>query len=88
MIRLDEEEQELLEAFDADEFQSDMTFARKKFIEQSAEYTFSKNIKIEISEQDFIMLQRKALKEGISYQTLVSNILHEYVSGSKLGFKI
>jgi len=27
-------------------------------------------------------IQRRALEEGIPYQTLVSSILHKYVSGS------
>ena len=32
--------------------------------------------------RDLDAIQRRALKEGILYQTLVSSILHKYVSGS------
>ncbi|MCP4701889.1 MAG: hypothetical protein GY862_34275 [Gammaproteobacteria bacterium] len=42
-IQLDQEEQELLEAFEAGEFQSELTPSRKGFIEQSAAQTFKKD---------------------------------------------
>lgn len=39
-IQLDQQEQELLEAFEAGEFQSELTPERKAFIEHSAAQTF------------------------------------------------
>jgi len=83
-IQLDHEEQKLLEAFEAGEFQSDMTPSRKEFIEQSAAQTFKKDktLNIRIAGRDLAAIQRRALEEGIPYQTLVSSILHKYVSGS------
>ena len=83
-LQLDAEEQELLEAFDAGEFQSDMPDSRKEFIEQSAAQTFKKDkrINIRISGRDLVAIQRRALEEGMPYQTLVASILHKYVSGS------
>ncbi len=83
-IKLDKEEQEILDAFESGKLQSNMTASRKKFVEQSASQTFKNNKKINISlsERDFSAIQRRALEEGISYQTLVSSILHKYVSGS------
>jgi predicted DNA binding CopG/RHH family protein len=83
-IQLDQDEQELLNAYNSGEFQSNMTPERKKFIEQSATQTFKKNKKInlEISEHDLLALQRKALEEGITYQALITSILHKYISGS------
>ncbi|MEQ1530917.1 MAG: hypothetical protein ABL925_16495 [Methylococcales bacterium] len=82
-ILLDQEEQELLEAFTAGEFQSELTPARKKLIEQFAAQTFKKDkrINIRISTRDLAALQRRALENGIPYQTLVASILHKYVSG-------
>ena len=82
--QLDKEEQELLDAFEAGEFRSDMTPARKEFIEQSAAQTFKKDkrINIRISERDLTALRRRAAEEGMPYQTLVASILHKYVSGS------
>ena len=40
----------------------------------------TKNINIRISEYDLEKLREKSDKEGIPYQTLVSSILHKYVS--------
>jgi predicted DNA binding CopG/RHH family protein len=40
----------------------------------------TKNINIRISEYDLEKLRERSDKEGIPYQTLVSSILHKYVS--------
>jgi predicted DNA binding CopG/RHH family protein len=40
----------------------------------------TKNINIRISEYDLAKLREKSDKEGIPYQTLISSILHKYVS--------
>ncbi len=81
--QLDKEEQALLNAFESGEFQSDMTPSRRKFIEQSAAHTFKKDkrINIRISGRDLAAIQRRALEEGMPYQTLVASILHKYISG-------
>lgn len=83
-IHLDKEEQKLLESFETGDFQSDLTPARKEFIEQSAAQTFKKDkrINIRISGRDLTALRRRAAEEGMPYQTLVTSILHKYVSGS------
>lgn len=82
--RLDKEEQEMLKAYEAGEFTSTLTPERKKFLEESARETFKRNktISIRISGRDLTAIQRKALQEGVPYQTLVANIIHKYVSGN------
>lgn len=82
--QLDKEEQEILEAFEVGEFESVMTDERKNSIEQIAATTFKKDkrINIRLSGRDLSAIQRRALEEGIPYQTLVASILHKYVSGS------
>jgi predicted DNA binding CopG/RHH family protein len=40
----------------------------------------TKNINIRISEYDLAKLRERSDEEGIPYQTLVSSILHKYVS--------
>ena len=82
--KLDKEEQEILDAFESGEFESNMTARRKKFIKESAAQTFKKDkrINIRISGRDLTAIQRRAVEEGIPYQTLVASILHKYVSGS------
>jgi predicted DNA binding CopG/RHH family protein len=41
----------------------------------------AKRVNIRISAQDLEGLQAKAVEEGIPYQTLMSSVLHKYVSG-------
>jgi predicted DNA binding CopG/RHH family protein len=36
---------------------------------------------IRISERDLKNLKKKALEEGIPYQTMVSMVLHKYLAG-------
>ena len=78
------EEKEILKDFEAGEFESVLTSKRRSTLQAAAEKTFKKNkrINIRISERDLQALQRRALEQGIPYQTLVSSILHKYVSGS------
>jgi len=84
MSRLNKEEQEILDAFEAGELQRvtdvDETKARHQ---QYAEAMFRKDarINIRISSRDLRGLQKKALAEGIPYQTLIASILHKYVEG-------
>jgi predicted DNA binding CopG/RHH family protein len=82
--KLDKSEEQLLEDYEAGEFESKLTPARRKLIQEAAAQTFKKDkrINIRISGRDLEAIQRRALEEGIPYQTLVSSILHKYVSGS------
>lgn len=82
-IKLDPEERALLQDFESGEFRSVLTAERKKEIARATEQTFKKDkrINIRISSRDLEAIQRRALEEGIPYQTLVSSILHKYVSG-------
>lgn len=83
---LDKEEQRLLEALEADEFESVLTPARKAELEAMATDTFKKDkrINIRVSNRDLTAIKSKAQREGIPYQTLVSSIIHKYISGSLL----
>ncbi|CCE23381.1 MULTISPECIES: CopG family antitoxin [Methylotuvimicrobium] len=82
-IKLDPEEQELLDAYESGDFRSDLDVARREYLTQAAEETLKKDkrINIRISSRDLEALQRRALEEGLSYQSLVSSVLHKYVSG-------
>jgi predicted DNA binding CopG/RHH family protein len=82
--KLNPEDQEILEAFDAGEFESDLTDERRTQLTQLAEETIKKDkrINIRISSRDLEALQRRAMEEGLPYQSLVSSVLHKYVSGS------
>lgn len=84
MNGLDQEEQALVQAFEAGELRRTADFAeRKKRHQEYAEAMFRKDarINIRLSSKDLRALQKKALAEGIPYQTLVASILHKYVEG-------
>jgi len=84
-LKLQPDEIELLASYENDEWQS-----VKNVKEQAAQYqtyaraTFRKDkrVNIRISEKDLLNLQKRAMKDGIPYQTLISSVLHKYVSGA------
>jgi predicted DNA binding CopG/RHH family protein len=82
--KLPKDEQELLDAVEAGEYESVLTELRKKELQDAASLTFKKDkrINIRISNRDLVAIQSKASEEGIPYQTLVSSIIHKYISGS------
>ena len=84
MPDLDQEEQELHESYENDEWRS--IPGRGPEIERYREYaraTFKKDMRVNIrmSSKDLDGLKKRALEEGIPYQTLMSSVLHKYASG-------
>ena len=83
-LKLSKEEKKLLDAVEAGKFESVLTKKRRAELVAAAKNTTRKDkrINIRISNRDLKAIQLKASKEGIPYQTLVSSILHKYISGS------
>jgi predicted DNA binding CopG/RHH family protein len=83
-LRLSKEEKKLLESVESGDYESTLTDIRRKELEGTATNTFRKDkrINIRISNRGLIAVQSRASEEGIPYQTLVSSIIHKYVSGS------
>lgn len=82
---LDQEEKDILDSFDKGEFKSVKNKnAEIAKLRQYAANTLQKNkrINIRLSERDLFGIQTKAVEEGLPYQTLISSILHKYLSGS------
>jgi len=83
-VPYDDEEKELMESIEKSDLRG-IPDARKKIAElqKAAKNTFAKKrqINIRLSEHILKDLQIKAMEEGIPYQTLISSILHKYVSG-------
>lgn len=84
MIDFTKEEKAFLESYERDEWKSVKN--KKSEIsryQQIAKGTFKKNsrINIRMSSKDIHAMQLKALEEGIPYQTLITSVLHKYVSG-------
>ena len=84
MVKLGPEEKDLLDSFERGEWRS--VKGRGAEFERYGEYartTFKKDrrVNIRISSKDLGALQKRALEEGIPYQTLLTSILHKYAAG-------
>ena len=84
MIKLNAEEQEILQSYENDEWVSIANDQIFKKYQQIAHNTFKKDceINIQISNQDLKAFQKHALVKGIPIQILMSNILHKFISGN------
>lgn len=82
--KLDQEEQEILNAFDSGEIQpianaTEEIEKHKKYA--SATFKKDRRINIRLTSRDLTMIQKLALSEGIPYQTFIASILHKFVDG-------
>ncbi len=83
-LKLDEEEVKLLRDFERGELTSINNFKKAKRQLEEAAHNFlqkDRRINIRISSRDLETLQKKAVKEGMPYQTLISSTLHKFVTG-------
>lgn len=77
-------EKELLDSVERGEWVTvpDVKEEAKRYREYAqASFRKDKRVNIRISERDLAKLQRRALREGLPYQTLISSILHKFVTG-------
>ena len=83
-LKLDEEEVKILRDFERGELTSINNFKEEKRQLEEAAHNFlqkDRRINIRISSRDLETLQKKAAKEGMPYQTLISSTLHKFVTG-------
>lgn len=78
-LKLQQDELELLASYEAEEWKSVKKLKEQK--EQNRAYaraTFRKDkrVNIRISEKDLLDLQKRAIRQGIPYQTLLYSVLH------------
>ena len=81
---LNTEEREILEKFERDELKSASGADREmKIAPQAARNTFNKTrrVNLRVTERDFNLAHARAREEGIPYQTLLSSVIHKYLSG-------
>ena len=84
MAKLNKEEKDLLKSYDAGQWKSVKPSKEDSRRYQSyARSTFQKDrrVNIRISSKDLEDMRKKALQEGIPYQTLMASVIHKYVSG-------
>jgi predicted DNA binding CopG/RHH family protein len=82
--KLDAYEQSISDSLDNDEWVSkghlsDQKDIFRKIAKQSMAKT--RRITLRVTEQDYELAHVKAIKAGIPYQTLISSILHRYLTG-------
>ena len=81
---IDDDEREIIESLEADEwFSVADAESHKAEATEIARSTMRKDrrMNVRISERDMRNLKIRAAEEGIPYQTLVTMVLHKYVTG-------
>jgi predicted DNA binding CopG/RHH family protein len=83
-IKLDKEEKDLLDSYERGEWKSVKNL--EEAIEKHRRYARQtlrkdKRVNIRISSMVLDELQARAVEDGMPYQTLISSILHRFVTG-------
>jgi len=83
-MKLSKDEKELLDSVERGEWKTIPNFKKEaKRYQEYAKATFRKDrrVNIRISEKDLVNIQKRALQEGLPYQTLMSSVLHKFITG-------
>ena len=83
-MKLTKEEKEILKSVEGGEWKQIPNFKREaKRFQEAARATMRKDkrVNIRMTEKDLLHFQKKAVEEGLPYQTLISSILHKYING-------
>ena len=83
-MTLTEEERELLESVERGEWRRIPDFEEEALgYEEAARAALRKDkrVNIRMTERDLVRIQKKAIEEGLPYQTLISSVLHKYING-------
>ena len=83
-MKLDADEKEIVESVERGEWRSVKGVKRERNrYARYARATFRKDrrLNIRISSKDLEAIQKRAVEEGLPYQTLIASLLHKYASG-------
>jgi predicted DNA binding CopG/RHH family protein len=83
-MNLNNEEKDILDSFERGEWTPVKNLAaERKRVREYARATTRKDkrVTIRISQRNCMELQRKAVHEGLPYQTFISSLLHKFVNG-------
>jgi predicted DNA binding CopG/RHH family protein len=84
-MKFDAYEQELLDAVESiTEFERVNDYEDEIMMAQAAARNFlnkTKNINVRLPEYDIIQLKRKSAELSIPYQTILTSLIHQYVTG-------
>ena len=82
--KMSAEEREILEKFERGELRTAASVESEiEAARQAARNTFNKTrrVNLRVTERDFGLAHARAREEGIPYQTLLSSVIHKYLSG-------
>jgi len=80
----DRKEKKLLESYEKGEWKSlGVSKKVRQHYQQAARATMAKDkrVNIRIASRDLEAIQARAIEDGIPYQTLMSSVLHKFVTG-------
>ena len=84
-MKLTKEEKDLLNSVERGEWRRIPDFEKEsKRYQESARAMLRKDkrVNIRMTERNLVRIQKKAIEEGLPYQTLISSVLHKYINGS------
>ena len=83
MAKLNQEEREVRDSVERGEWKSSATQGRIAQYRKYARETFRKDqrVNIRISSKDLEAIKKRAIEEGLPYQTLISSLLHKFAAG-------
>ena len=82
--KLNAEERDILDQFERGELRSVPSLEDEiQAAREAARHTFNKTkrVNLRVTERDFNLAHARAREEGIPYQTLLSSVIHKYLSG-------
>ena len=83
-MKMTKEEKEILNSVERGEWRRIPHFEREaKKYRDGARATLRKDkrVNIRMAERDLVHFQKRAVDEGLPYQTLISSVLHKYING-------
>jgi predicted DNA binding CopG/RHH family protein len=78
---LTKEELDLNKAIEAGEYESAFSTEETQRYARAAKDTFQKHktVNVRISQRNLLRLKAKAAREGVSYQTLITGLIHKHI---------
>ena len=83
-MKLTKEERDILRSVERGEWRSARPLPKEvQRYQEAARATMRKDkrVNIRMSEKDLAQFQKKAMQEGLPCQTLISSVLHKYITG-------
>ena len=81
---MNKEDKRLLKSYEKGEWnsiQKDSNSSKKYIAYARASLKKDKRINIRVSAHDLEGIQKRAIEEGLPYQTLIASIIHKFVTG-------